>query len=66
MFDTKPTRIIKNGIVIYYDEEGNILESDDTVELETLKNIIDLTYKDGINSKEKIRNMANKRLDKIC
>ena len=37
-----------------------------TEEIEFLKKIIELTYKDGKNTKAQIRNMAKKRIVDIC
>lgn len=68
--------------VIVKDEQGNTIEhakretlaekcerayqQEKLEEIGFLKRIIDLTYKDGKNSKAKIRVLVNERLDEIC
>ena len=73
---------MENGVMVVRDEQGEIIETatrttivekmeqerhlEQMEEIGFLKKIVELTYKDGKNTKAIIRNMANKRLDKIC
>jgi len=81
-FDTKTTCKMENGVMVVRDEQGEIIETatrttivekmeqerhlEQMEEIGFLKKIVELTYKDGKNTKAIIRNMANKRLDHIC